>query len=275
MEKELLRKLQLTELEIAKEVKRICDENGINYFINYGTLLGAVRHKGFIPWDDDMDFGMLWEDYEKFIKIAPECLKDQYFLQTWKSDRFFPWMFAKVRKKDTLFGENMVAKAKHHKGVFVDIFPYYVCPDSEGDRKSQGKRVMRYRYIMLMKCNMVPWRGKKPFLKKIAVFLKYKFYRFISFFYNREKLIKKYDKILHKFDNMETECVFTQSGDSQYKKGIIPKKCFDGYTQLNFEDTEFKAPADWDLHLKTLYGDYMQLPPKDKRKNHNPVEIKL
>ena len=78
MEQELLRKVQLTQLEIAKEIRRVCEENGIAYFLSDGSFLGAVRHQGFIPWDDDMDISMLRADYEKFCQIAPEKLKKEY-----------------------------------------------------------------------------------------------------------------------------------------------------------------------------------------------------
>lgn len=79
MDNEILRKVQLAQLDMAKEVKRICNKYNINYFMDSGTLLGAVRHKGFIPWDDDLDFGMLREDYEKFLKVAPTELNSKYF----------------------------------------------------------------------------------------------------------------------------------------------------------------------------------------------------
>lgn len=99
MDNEILRKVQLAQLDMAKEVKRICNKYNINYFMDSGTLLGAVRHKGFIPWDDDLDFGMLREDYEKFLKVAPTELNSKYFLQTWKNDDGFPYGFSKIRKK--------------------------------------------------------------------------------------------------------------------------------------------------------------------------------
>ena len=92
MERELLRKVQLTQLEIAKEIRRVCEENDIPYFLTCGTLLGAVRHQGFIPWDDDMDVGMLRENYEKFCRIAPEKLKPEYCWQTWYTDPNYEWI---------------------------------------------------------------------------------------------------------------------------------------------------------------------------------------
>ena len=105
MDRETLRQVQLDQLEIAKDIKRVCEENGIRYHLAFGSLLGAVRHKGFIPWDDDMDFGMLREDYERFLEIAPKKLKDEFFLQTWHTDPYYPLAFAKVRKKGTVFQE--------------------------------------------------------------------------------------------------------------------------------------------------------------------------
>ena len=106
MDSETLRKVQLVQLEIAKEISRVCDENGIKYFLTGGTLLGAVRHGGFIPWDDDLDIGMFRQDYEKFLEIAPVSLREQYKIIDWNSDQSYPHPMGKVIKKGTLYKES-------------------------------------------------------------------------------------------------------------------------------------------------------------------------
>ena len=121
-----LRKVQLTELKILEKIDEICKKNNINYFLIGGTLLGAVRHKGFIPWDDDIDVGMLREDYEKFINV---CLKNgalgkDYYLHCNESDNDYFIPFIKVKKNNTTFAEKNIENINTHKGIFLDIFPY-------------------------------------------------------------------------------------------------------------------------------------------------------
>lgn len=139
-----LRELQLLQLEIAKELKRICDENDIDYFMIGGTLLGAVRHKGFIPWDDDMDFGMTVENYNKFIEIAPHKLDKRFFLQTEESDRNYHNIFAKIRMNNTHMIEKVTDKQIIHNGIFIDVFPY----DSVTEKKVHSKYYMKKLKIL-------------------------------------------------------------------------------------------------------------------------------
>ena len=100
-------KLRRAQLMIAKEIKRICDLNNINYFLDSGSMLGAVRHSGFIPWDDDMDIGMCCDDYEKFISIAPKELDNRFFLDNYETNKSNPLVFSKVRLKGTTYIENI------------------------------------------------------------------------------------------------------------------------------------------------------------------------
>ena len=149
----MLRQVQLKQLEIAKEIKKICDENEIKYFLDSGTLLGAVRHKSFIPWDDDLDIGMLRDDYEKFINIAPQKLSNNFILQTWKTDEEYANAFAKIRMKNTLYIESSTNGNNMNHGIFIDVFPYDTYPNKKYQRFYQGIMLTFYKRILKVKCN--------------------------------------------------------------------------------------------------------------------------
>ena len=123
MKKEILDKLHITHIKILDEIVRICDENKLNYFLIGGTLLGAVRHKGFIPWDDDLDIAMPRKDYDKFLNIAKKQINNNYILEYNKTNRKYWLPFAKVRLKNTLYVENTIKNYETNKEIWVDIFP--------------------------------------------------------------------------------------------------------------------------------------------------------
>lgn len=271
MDNETLRKVQLIQLEMAKEVKRICEENGIKYFLDSGTLLGAVRHKGFIPWDDDLDIGMMQEEYERFLKIAPSKLSSEYFLQTWENDKNYPLPFAKIRKRNTLFIESMFENIDMHHGIWIDIFPYYSCPDDEKEKNKLSLNLRICAAEMLMKCNAKTWISCDTQIKKLWAFIKRIPFIIYAKFHTKKQLISKYKVILKKYSGLNTYRITTPSG-----KWIIPRKCGEQLEEIIFEGIMFSAPADSDLYLKSVYGDYMVLPPEDKRDNkHNILKIKL
>jgi len=125
---EMMEEIHKIQFEMALEVKRICQNHNIEYFLIAGTLLGAVRHKGFIPWDDDLDIGMLRIDYNKFISLAPIEMDKKYVLQTWDTDPGFALPSAKLRKSGTKYIERNSQKANIHNGIFIDIFPFDNAP---------------------------------------------------------------------------------------------------------------------------------------------------
>lgn len=276
MEKEILRKVQLIQLKIAKEIKRVCEENNINYFLDSGSLLGAVRHNGFIPWDDDLDIGMLRNDYEKFLNVATKTLKEDYFLQTWDTDKNYPLAFAKIRKKGTIYVEQVAEMSKAENGIYVDIFPYDVFPNKKIQKIRQGVFIEIYRRIMLIKLKYYPWTAKTTFLNKVKTFIAYLPIFIISIFVNKEKIKQKYVHVMTMYNNRKTGFLYEQPSASRYGKYIFPDTIFASFINLKFEDAEFSCPVNNKKWLQIVYGDYMKLPPIEKRENrHRIIKIKL
>lgn len=272
----MMKRAWAAEMEIMQEIDRICKENDLQYYAAWGTLLGTIRHKGFIPWDDDMDMGMLREDYERFIEIAPKKLKPEYFLQTWKTDKSYPYAFAKIRKKGTVFIEAVSQKTNAHNEIFVDIFPYDVYPDNETVRTKLMKKIMLLKYSLWMKDGMTPWLRHKSILDRLLVRAKYVPHYFYALTHSRDAMIAEYEKLMPMYNAETSKYYVEQSGGTPFGKWIIPTECFKKFIEVKFEDTMFLVPEKYDLYLKTVYGDYMQLPPVEKRGNwHQIVEVKV
>lgn len=265
MKQDVLRKVQLAQLEIAREIRRVCEENDIRYVLCDGTFLGAIRHKGFIPWDDDMDIAMVRSEYEKFCRIAPEKLKPEYFLQTWYSDEAYALPFAKVRKRGTLFVE---AKSKQLKenGFFVDIFPLdFAWEDPQKQAELIQKLLSIYR-MKLMKCGYTPWmEGDRVLWKKRMGYL---YYQVKAMFVSGEDLSRAFDQLATSVSPTGLVC---ERCDISHDKPF-PVDLFENPVDCIFENEVFAGPSDYDKYLTINYGDYMRLPPEDQRENRHQVE---
>ena len=265
MEKEVLHKVQKIQLEMAKDIKRVCDENGIRYFLYRGTFLGAVRHKGVIPWDDDMDFGMLRPDYEKFRKIAPECLGKDYLFQDWHTDENYALPFGKVRKRNTVFVEAKCARLPEN-GIYIDIYPLDYAPADLGERKVLAKKLLHLFRVKLMKSGYTPWMEENKILWKKRI--GYLLYQTAALFVSQKKLIQVYDALVNA----------VPEGDVVYEQSALPiayyfeKKWVAEVQEYPYEDTTFAGPKEYDAFLSSLYGNYMELPPEDKRENRHQIQ---
>lgn len=264
MEKELLRKVQLTLLEIAKEIKRVCEENDIRYFLYRGTFLGAVRHQGFIPWDDDMDFAMLREDYDRFCRIAPEKLGSNFVFQNWHTDERYALPFGKVRKRGTVYVESKCAVLEEN-GLYIDIYPLDYAP-AQQDRDALAKKLLHTFRVKLMKSGYTPWKEEeKTILYKRVGYIPYQAAAMLT---THQKLIGAYEKALRA----------PEKSDTLYEQSALPVTYYFDLSHYSetamypFEDTFFPGPKDYHRVLSALYGDYRKLPPEDQRENRHQIK---
>ncbi len=266
--------VQKVQLEMLLELDRICRKNDIKYQLFSGTLLGAIRHKGFIPWDDDIDVCMLRKDYEKFIECCKTDLKSDYFLQYYKSDKKSILQFAKLRKNNTIFTNATYQDSGMHNGIYIDIFPMdNVKPDT-----LMGKLQPKlFNLLYIISCSRI---------KKRALHAKFFPNRCIRLiFYYILKIVPKsvldmmMQKILCMYAKEDTKYVnHLTNGASKERlaKFIRERETFYNTELAEFEGYKFPVPSNYHDVLTRHYGDYMKLPPEDQRyPHHGIIEINL
>ena len=258
--------IQYCLLIIAKEIKRICEKNNIPYFMLAGTLLGAVRHKGFIPWDDDMDFGMFRDDYNRFVEACKKDLNTElFFLQNYNTDPGFGYFYTRLLLNNTYLNYEYINKVDMHKGLFVDIFPYDSIPDSKVLRKKQSIitsfaiRLLKKKLNFNIKCYTI---GGKIEL-------------FFGRFFRRNTIIQMYEKEMQRYNKKLPTSTFVccANGGAGYPKEVIKRSWIEDNKQLDFEDTSFPGSVQFDDYMTSFYGEYMTLPSENKRYTHEFDEI--
>lgn len=255
-----MRKIEMAELrerqmEILDYVAQFCDDHGIRYIIEGGTMLGAIRHGGYIPWDDDIDVGMLREDYQRFTELFPREAKEDYVFACAETVDKWHLPFGKVMDTNTLLTQD-----GHDLGINIDIFPYDDSPaDPELMKKMYAKR------DRLKGLNAAQIRKEKPsgnLARRIAVYGIRAVLRCFPEYY----FIRRIEKNAQRFNGKGYENLATFTGESKVttckKEWILDRKL------VPFENRTYKIPVNYDSWLRSFYGEYMQLPPEDKRKHH-------
>lgn len=253
--------LKTIQMDILSYIDVVCKKYNIKYSISGGTLIGAIRHKGFIPWDDDIDIMLTRSDYDHLVNaMINEYDKGnvKYRLVTHDIDREFLYPYAKVFDEDTLLIEDI--KEIKNFGVYVDVFPIdYISQSSKNKIISR----MRFLYNMLTLKRLV-WDKERPFLKNLTIL----FSHVILFPFTCHWIIDKMDKYARKSNNKvskEMACLVWGYGERE----VLPSSLHDNHIYLPFENREYMSIRDYDIYLRNIYGDYMQLPPKEKQITHH------
>lgn len=265
-----IKQLRSALLEILLKIDGFCKENNITYFIDSGTALGAKRHNGFIPWDDDIDLGMKREDYDRFLLLAQTQFPDGYSIHTFDNTDGFAPMFAKVCKNGTIFETEETKDSGFKQGIFIDIFPYDLLSSNEKERKKQLSRANLWQKISYLYCSphvVLPVGG---IAKVVAKGLCYMVHYVLRVLLSREVIKKKFDAATGFKGKPSCEMAilaYPNSGPFPIDMMIPPQN-------LTFEGLLFPAPNNIEGYLETVYGPtWTDLPPVEKRRSHRPIKL--
>lgn len=257
------RKLQLKILDIAKYIDKLCKKNNIEYFLIYGSCLGAVRHQGFIPWDDDMDIAMTEENYFKFIKIFEEQGdKEKYYLQTPDKEENYCLAFSKLRDITTTLIEEGNKDKDITYGVYIDIFPLVGVPKNKIKRS-----ILKINRTFLLYAN--------------ANIINNKFLKFISEIIiktiGKKRIIKYCTKACFKYKTKDYDEWLSIGDGARFELNLLDKKIYGNPVYKPFEDTRLPIPVEYDKYLRHIYGNYMQIPSKEEiaKSEHTPYFLDL
>ena len=250
-------KLKATELNMLKEFIRVCQANELQYYLIGGTALGAVRHHGFIPWDDDIDVGMPRKDYNRFLSLAQQSLPDYYFLQTFETDPEYLANFAKIRDNRTTFIESSMKNRRINHGVYIDVFPLDYYPE---------KNEKWFKLVDVLQVARI----SKEFASCAST--KMRMIQFVAgiIFPSVKATLRKRDEHLQSIHKSSMIANFCGAwGD----KETVPSDYFGEGCLMEFEDIKAIVPRKYDSYLTHVYGDYMTPPPVEKQVGHHYTEI--
>ncbi|MBQ9639538.1 MAG: LicD family protein [Bacteroidales bacterium] len=250
-----MKKLWAVQIGCLEELKKICQKHGIRYFVSGGTLLGAVRHKGYIPWDDDLDVVMMKDDYDRFCAIAPHELPSSFYFQNYKTTEGFGPGMSRIRNSNTTsctkYEYDMVCEG-YNCGVFIDIFPMF------GVERSMLRRIWQGLRILMGKINIASYekhrkavltRNKRGLLHPVVLY-----WMVAKCFTNHKKISECFLNACSMAKNYDKVGLLSFSGFD--KRWIWQKEWYDGVTMLPFEYTKVVAPSSYDKILKQQFGDY-------------------
>lgn len=270
--------LQKVLLQMMKDIHFVCEKHSLTYFLGGGSCLGAVRNKGFIPWDDDIDIIMPREDYDKIPALLDDEFPDKYFSKEIRIDEKYDVNSMKIRLKGSVCRELFESDPKN-AGIFIDVYPLENVYDNSIVRKLHGYTCE----LLLLICSCVRLKNNAPHIrpfitdkKQLAVIeRKLRLAKLLSFFSLRKWLLIT-EKLMSSCKNKNSSFVSIPSGRKHYFGEMQPRKTFEKAVLADFEDTEFYIMQGFESYLTGLYGeDYMTPPPENSRELHAVTELKF
>lgn len=259
-----LARLQAEEIQILQAVDKACEKLNIKYVIISGTLLGAIRHKGFIPWDDDMDIGMERSDFDKFLKEGQNHLPKHLFIQHYTTEKNDNKIYIKVRNKNTLFVENDTEDMDVCQGIFVDVFPFDKC--KIGKEKHEYRKRVAFNLLVQCYSDKTIKTVQNPIKRLCAIIVNKTYCKFVPIL----KVLKREEARRKKLDARGDDCYLL---NMFAWNGTVTSDELFSRTKYLFENNYFWGPIDYDDILKKYYGDYMIIPPVEKQITHKPKKV--
>lgn len=257
-EEGLRQDVRKVQLNILIKLDEICQKNGLRYYLAFGTCLGALRHKGFIPWDDDIDVLMPYEDAKKLIKLQNE-FGDKFFVQSKETDSDYRSIAMRVRDEETTCIEGDEVDLKIHKGIYIDIYPFYECSTNNLVRTID---ILRSHLLKVLVNNRPPLNHGK-ILKIIS--------KMVLFFYSDKKRYRKIEKIENRLASVKGDEILDYYGQDITLITAIsyPKHWFAEPKRLEFEGRYFNGATEPEKYMKKRYDDYMKLPSVEEQVVHH------
>lgn len=265
IDKDMLRRIQMVQLELLEEVDRICKKCRIQYSIIAGTMLGAVRHGGFIPWDDDADVALLREEYERFrYAVKTELDTSRFYFQDNRRTKGYRWGYGKLRRKNTLFLREHQEHMPYQQGIFIDIFPLDGVPDNYLLRSMKNFECFCVRKILWSKVGQV---ADKSLLKR-------RWYRLLAKI-PEDRIWKHYNKMVFCANSKTTKMVRILMFPTPNREYGYYRHWYEESADVMFEGKIFQGIKDYDGYLCFKFGEYNKFPPIKERKTHPVSAIEL
>ena len=258
-----MNELQKVEFDLFLDFDSVCKKLNLNYFLVCGSALGAARHGGVIPWDDDFDVAMYREDYNKFMECAQELLPEHVFLQNYKTDPEFPYVFAKLRNSKTTFVENLLGQFNINHGIYMDIFPLDGYTEDTAEQKKFAK--MKKSFRRKLYCGFKMPRSVKSHVFAFVL-------RLLGYHKKTPKTLAKYEAKISKYP-VQGSKIICNHGTWYGEKDYIPSEFYGNGSYATYEGVQVRVPEKCDEYLTCLYGDWRTPPPTEKQKGTHSCRV--